>query len=218
MPMTQPLPAEGSFNWYPWASEVHNDLNGISAFGATLIDDADAATARTTIGALSSAAGAVGATNLATDAVTTVKILDANVTAAKVASEAWTSWTPTVTQFNSVSVTNTRSRYMKIGRTVHFGIKLSVTSAGTAGSPILISAPFPAAADGAGACHGSGNLARASTAIGYQAIVSLNTVNAFCMLAANGGAADPRLGVSHFTFALASGDVISLSGTYESAS
>jgi hypothetical protein len=65
MPMTQPLPAEGSFNWYPWASEVHNDLNGISAFGATLIDAADAATARTTIGALSSAAGAVEATNLA---------------------------------------------------------------------------------------------------------------------------------------------------------
>jgi hypothetical protein len=51
MPMTNSLPAEGSTAWYAWASEIHGDVHAISTFGATLIDDADAATARTTLGA-----------------------------------------------------------------------------------------------------------------------------------------------------------------------
>ena len=50
MPMTASLPAEGSTAWYTWATEVHDDLHAISAFGATLVDDADAAAARTTLG------------------------------------------------------------------------------------------------------------------------------------------------------------------------
>jgi hypothetical protein len=50
MPMTASLPAEGSTAWYTWASEIHGDVNGISTFGATLVDDADAAAARTTLG------------------------------------------------------------------------------------------------------------------------------------------------------------------------
>ena len=119
MPMTEPLPALGSTDWYDWATEVHNDLDGldadaiddtatvkkfatealltkldgietdadvtdtanvtaagalmdsevdlsikslqlpdnttISTFGATLIDDTDAAAARATLGAVAAA-------------------------------------------------------------------------------------------------------------------------------------------------------------------
>jgi hypothetical protein len=30
MPMSEPLPPLGSTSWYPWASEIHNDVNAIS--------------------------------------------------------------------------------------------------------------------------------------------------------------------------------------------
>jgi hypothetical protein len=50
VPMTEVLPDEGATAWYAWASEIHGDVDAISAFGATLVDDADAAAARTTLG------------------------------------------------------------------------------------------------------------------------------------------------------------------------
>ena len=71
MGMTEPLPAEGATSWYPWATEIHADVDGalldsevdadiktlvlpasttISTFGASLVDDAAASNARTTLG------------------------------------------------------------------------------------------------------------------------------------------------------------------------
>lgn len=66
------------------SSEV--DLSGttVSAFAETLLDDASAQAARTTLG-FTGASGTVAAAQLASDSVTTVKILDSNVTTAKIA-------------------------------------------------------------------------------------------------------------------------------------
>jgi hypothetical protein len=66
--MTETLPAEGATAWYAWASEIHGDVNAISAFGATLVDDVDAAAARTTLGA----AAATQAINTQTTSYTLV--------------------------------------------------------------------------------------------------------------------------------------------------
>jgi hypothetical protein len=55
----------------------------VTAYMATVLDDLNAAAARTTLGALSDAAGAVGTTNLAALAVTTAKLDALAVTTAK---------------------------------------------------------------------------------------------------------------------------------------
>jgi hypothetical protein len=88
MPMTESLPAEGATAWYAWATEVHGDLHAISAYGATLIDDADAAAARTTL-ALGTMATATAADYLAKVAggasVENIGAIESNVETASVA-------------------------------------------------------------------------------------------------------------------------------------
>jgi hypothetical protein len=66
---------------------------------------------------------------------------------------AWTAWTPTgVGQGVSVTFTATRCRYKIIDKLAVVQFKLTITSAGTAGSPITLGVPAaltPAAADDA---------------------------------------------------------------------
>ncbi len=94
---TLPSPAANNLlGWNAGATAIENkvaadiSLVTVTPFISTLLDDSTAADARTTLGALSSANGAVAVANLATDAVETAKIKDANVTTAKLANEAVT--------------------------------------------------------------------------------------------------------------------------------
>lgn len=81
-------------------------------------------------------AGAVdNAAVLADNVVTTAKILDANVTNAKLATgtgeigAAWQSWTPTLSgRFTDADWTKD-CKYIKVGKTVHFRMKLTSTDA-----------------------------------------------------------------------------------------
>lgn len=135
---------------------------------------------------------------------------------------AWTSWTPTVTQPGAVTVTNTRSRYARYGRTIHFTGYLSVTGSGTANNAIVISLPVTAA-DLTGLQIGTGTLLDASTGLYHSFHVAPSSATAFVVRASStgtSGTATPNLGVTGAPFAasLASGDVLGFGGTYEAAS
>jgi hypothetical protein len=129
---------------------------------------------------------------------------------------AWTSWTPTVTQSGSVTVTVTRAKYARYGRTIHFTCQVSVTGTGTASNPIYVSLPVTAVS-GVGEHGGSGYLYDSSSATYYPCVIVGATTTTFQMLGTASTA--PTLGGGGgFTAALASGDAIVVAGTYEAAS
>ena len=128
---------------------------------------------------------------------------------------ALTSWTPTVTQSGSVTVTNTYSRYIRIGRLVIAYWKLAVTGSGTSSNAIFISLPVTASATAVniGAAHlydSSGNLH-------YTAQPRVNTAADMALYASEQAQSDLRLGVFSFTAGLASGDLLSGTVAYEAA-
>ena len=125
---------------------------------------------------------------------------------------AWTSFTPTVGQSGAVTVTNTRSRYARYGRTIHFTISLSVTGSGTGGNNILISLPVTAASAGE-AMPGTGVVVDTSAGLTYVGWSYIQSTTE-CLILTDVGTA---LGAAVFTAALASGDTIKISGTYEAA-
>ena len=129
---------------------------------------------------------------------------------------AWTSWTPTVTQSVSVTVTVTRAKYARYGRTIHWTCQLAVTGTGTAANPIYVSLPVTAA-NGIDSHGGSGYLYDSSAATFYPCVILGATTTTFQMLGT--AATAPTLGAGGgFTAALASGDGITVAGTYEAAS
>lgn len=106
-------------------------------------------------------AGAVdNAAVLASNVVTTAKILDANVTTAKLADASitnaklsttagelggsWTAWTPTITAASgSFTTTSAAGRWMQIGKTVFFNVNITITTVG-AGTGLTFSLPVTA--------------------------------------------------------------------------
>ena len=131
---------------------------------------------------------------------------------------AWTSWTPTVTQSGSVTVTNTRSRYARYGRTIHFSLSLSVTGSGTSTNAVLVSTPVTAAASTLVIGTGWINDTSASTYYGGVAYLASTTTIALLPSATNAnGVALGQTGAG-FSAGLASGDLINISGTFEAAS
>lgn len=129
---------------------------------------------------------------------------------------AWTSWTPTVTQSGSVTVTNTRSRYARYGRTIHFLVSLAVTGSGTSSNAITVSLPVAAAATDE--IIGNGWVLDTSTSTIYPAYLYTGSTSIVWLRNTTTATGDGRLGADVFTAALASGDSIKLSGTYEAAS
>lgn len=124
---------------------------------------------------------------------------------------AWTSWTPAVTQSGSVTVTNTRSRYGRWGRMIVATFDLSVTGSGTTSNNITVSLPVTAAAAGAGGGAGlildSGN----TYYVGFWDLATTTTIVLYTDSNANPAGTNPA-------FALASGDGLSGTITYEAAS
>jgi hypothetical protein len=62
------------------------------------------------------------------------------VPAADVSAEAWTDWTPTLSQNGARTLTVQYARYIKLGRIAHVQIMVTCTNAGTAGNAIIIGA------------------------------------------------------------------------------
>ena len=129
---------------------------------------------------------------------------------------AWTSWTPAVTQSGSVTVTNTRSRYARYGRTIVATFNLSVTGSGTGSNAITVSLPVTAAASGV-PC-GEATLSDASSGNIYAARAVLSSTSVIQLWTTSTDATAVILGSSIFTAGLASSDGIQGTITYEAAS
>jgi hypothetical protein len=129
---------------------------------------------------------------------------------------AWTSWTPAIVQSGSVTCTVTRAKYARYGRTIHFMYQLAVTGSGTGSNAITVSLPVTAAASGF--VIGGGSLFDTSSSNIYQFLL-YGSSTAVCQLwTSSTDGTGVALGQSVFTAALASGDSINASGTYEAAS
>lgn len=133
--------------------------------------------------------------------------------AASFASEAWTSFVPTLTQSGSVTFTNTYSRYLRLGRLIIAETILTVTGAGTGGVKVSVGIPFNGVQDNV-VC-GSFHLVDVSAVTNYTGTAFMEGTNTVIGIANAQGAG---FGQASFTAALAAGDVVRYSIMYEAAS
>lgn len=126
--------------------------------------------------------------------------------------DAWTPYTPTLTQGVTVTKTVTSARYIRVGRWISAQVFLAVTGAGTAGTGIQIGLPVQAAV---AATFGSGYLLDASAGSFFAGIAYPSTGLVSGLLIGNGTGLGNIAGIAGFTAALASGDVISMNFNYE---
>lgn len=114
-----------------------------------------------------------GSTALANNAVTEAKIANGAVSAAKVKSEAWTSWTPTVKQgsYTLTGASNVACHYIQLGKTVIAKFHVSGLSAGsTAANAVTVTLPVTGKSASGGCGHGSGELSYADSSLVYYYI------------------------------------------------
>ena len=141
----------------------------------------------------------------------------AQISPSSLAAEAWTAFTPTLTQSGAVTVTVTRARYMLMGKTAVVQIALIVTGSGTAGNDITIGS-IPAAiaplSPGANTCIvGVGMIQDAGT-INYGGLTAIApTASTVYFQPYN---TSTRIGANP-SFALAVNDIISCQLVYEIA-
>lgn len=130
--------------------------------------------------------------------------------------DAWTSYTPTLTQSATVTKTVTRAAYMKVGRLVVVSFNLSVTGTGTASNAVLIGLPL-AAVNASDNIVGNGLLYDSSAGLAYVGSIVLASTTTIAMY---GPATSPvgYLGTQQFTAGLASSDRITGTVMYEAAS
>jgi hypothetical protein len=171
---------------------------------------------------------------LAANSVDSSKIVDASITGSDIASAtltnsllstasgelggAWTTYAPVLVQSGPVAATVNRATYMRIGRTIHFQVSLSVTGSGSAGSAVTVSLPVTAASSGF-MIPGGGHIGDSSAATNYPGLTWLQSTTSVVLFAAavtSGTLAYP-LGQTSFTAALAAGDAVTVAGTYEAA-
>lgn len=125
--------------------------------------------------------------------------------------DAWTSYTPTLTQSTTLTKTVTYARYQRIGRTIHMAVDLAITSAGVSGNNIVLGLPLTASVVtgvvGVFRYFDAGNTIYTGTALGAS------TTTVVFYVSSNGNA----MGVNP-TFAAASGDSLQCQITYEALS
>lgn len=121
--------------------------------------------------------------------------------------DAWPTYTPTLTQGVAVTFTTEYCGYMKIGRLAIVDMSLSVTSAGTAANAVAVG--FPAAVGGIAGYRvvGIGGIYDASVNTWYPGPAYYASATTFNIGASSGNGGP--LGVTAFTAALASGDKVS---------
>ena len=135
--------------------------------------------------------------------------------------EAGISYTPTLTQSNAVAKTVTYAKYQQVNKIVHVEFQMIVSGTGTAGNKIEISLPITPFSNGANVFTGvgNGNIFDASSTNVYPGLIVLfgttsvtftNTSNIYV----NGL---QYLGINQFTAALAAGDFVAGSFTYQAA-
>lgn len=147
-------------------------------------------------------------------AVLTAAQLNETRDSLKAIGDAWTSYTPTLTQSGAVTKTVTYAKYVLAGKWVTVQIKLAVTGSGTASNAIVIG--LPVAGTGAGLPVGSGWVFDSSASALYKGVANLvGTTSLQLYYAAD--TSQSSLGATGMTAALASGDEVTAFAVYESA-
>jgi hypothetical protein len=129
----------------------------------------------------------------------------------------WSTWTPTVTQSGAVAATVTRARYKIINKLCHVEVSLAVTAAGTAANDIVI-AGQPAAMQPAypyatnGFPIGVALITDTGTAYYSGILLALTTTD----FRVTDPSTNQNIGTNP-NFALANGDFIFFTATYEVA-
>jgi hypothetical protein len=128
--------------------------------------------------------------------------------------EAWRTWTPTVDQNGAVTVSIDYAKYIVLARTVILAAHISITSAGVIANDIIVGGVPSAIAfahfDAGGLfTNGSGFVHDSGTAV-YHGIACPITASTLKIRQATTGFVG-----SNPSFALASGDDISFTVTYE---
>ena len=130
---------------------------------------------------------------------------------------AWTTWTPTVTQSVSVTVTVASARFARYGRTIIFRTALTVTGSGTASNAVSMSLPATSAASGF-VIPGGGLIFDTTASLNYPGLTYLSSTTAVGLVPSATNANGVLGAVGGFTAGLAAGDLIQISGVYEAAS
>lgn len=137
------------------------------------------------------------------------------VTTSLFSSEAWLDYLPTLTQSVTVTHTVNYSRYIKLGRTVTWVFRLTVTGAGTTNNRISLNLPF--VAFGFANLQGAGSVYDNSTTTNYVCAITSAAASAANITFEIDGVSTDGWGVSP-NLALAANDVVRGSITYEAVS
>lgn len=127
--------------------------------------------------------------------------------------EPWQSYTPTLAQGATTDIAKTvnYSEYTRMGRTVHYQFRISITGTGTAGSALSLSLPFQNTITSAAPIIGDGFVYDSSAGTVITGNINA-TFTGFCQLVTSAGAgqswgANPNI-------AIANGDIYSGAVTY----
>lgn len=178
-------------------------------YGLPYPDTSDAPNGPAQLGALALAVETRFIANAATDVA-----LDGRVATLEtgVPLGAWSTWVPTLTQSGAVPITITSAKWTKVGKTIHVHGMVAVTGAGgVAGQAVVIGGlPAPIAVLGLRSI-GSLILNDSGTAF-YTAMALPGAANTLQFLANN---VAQVIGQAGFAAALAAGDTLGFSVTYE---
>lgn len=151
--------------------------------------------------------------DLVTAAIWNQDVVDNENAAFPTGVAAWTSWTPTLTQSGAVTKTATYAKYQRVGRFIVAQIDLACTGAGTAANRVIVGTPVTAAASGF--VVGSGYIYDTSANLFYIGVAVMLSTTTLALMGT--GAVADYLGAAGFTAALAAGDLVRLSVTFEAA-
>ena len=144
------------------------------------------------------------------------ELRDALLAAFPISVNAWTAYTPTLTQSATVTKTVNYARYMKIGRTVIVNMLLTVTGSGTAVNSVIIGLPVAADTAANDAAIGTGVILDTSAVLNYGGLALLASATT-CWLIPSSTDSGNILGAGVFSAALAVGDKVRIHVVYESA-
>ena len=133
---------------------------------------------------------------------------------------AWTSYTPTLIQgaTNNIAKTVTWARYQKVGRIVSVSMLLAVTGAGTASNSIQVTLPpFNSAGPAGMVLAGSAKVVDASAGLAYKGFPEIVSATGVAFIPSD-LTVNNYIGATGMTAALASGDFVTCSFSYESTS
>lgn len=152
---------------------------------------------------------------LVTAAMLNQQIRDNENAAFPLGVDAWTTFTPTLTQSVTVTKTVVYGKYQRIGRLIVAQVFLTVTGAGTAGQFIIVGLPVAAVYNTQPQEVGTGTVFDTSANQAWKGPAILQGASTVFFRAT--GASTSVLGAADMTLGLAVGDNVSYSVMYESA-